>query len=134
ARKTGRILNLVTLAREVGAVDDSSGVHATGTAVVERAEAQRRLEDSRVEMLRGDAETDRCRASFLIGYCGEQQEAPCGLCDNCRAGLVEEPSEAAAVASFPVQSRVRHDEFGVGTVTDVEEDRLTVLFEEVGYR
>ena len=24
--------------------------------------------------------------------------------------------------------------FGVGTVTDVEEDRITVLFEDVGYR
>jgi ATP-dependent DNA helicase RecQ len=29
---------------------------------------------------------------------------------------------------------VRHDEFGGGTVTDVEDDRLTVLFDEVGYR
>ena len=37
-------------------------------------------------------------------------------------------------AAFSVQSRVHHDEFGDGTVTDVEEDRVTVLFEEVGYR
>jgi ATP-dependent DNA helicase RecQ len=29
---------------------------------------------------------------------------------------------------------VRHDDFGDGVVTDVEQDRLTVLFEDVGYR
>ena len=27
-----------------------------------------------------------------------------------------------------------HAEFGAGMVTDVEEDRLTVLFDDVGYR
>ncbi|WP_110180762.1 RecQ family ATP-dependent DNA helicase [Nocardioides solisilvae] len=134
ARKTGRILNLVTLAREVGAIDDSSGVHATVSAVVERAEAQRRLEDSRVEMMRGYAETDRCRSSFLVGYFGEHQEDPCGLCDNCVAGRAGESVVADADAPYPVQSQVRHDEFGAGTVTDVEEDRLTILFEDVGYR
>lgn len=134
ARKTGRILNLVTLAREVGAIDDSSGVHATVTAVVERAEAQRRLEDSRVEMMRGYAETDRCRSSFLVGYFGEQQEEPCAQCDNCRNGRAEEAVAADTEAPYPVQSQVRHAEFGPGTVTDVEEDRLTVLFEDVGYR
>ena len=35
---------------------------------------------------------------------------------------------------YAVQSVVRHEQFGVGTVTDVVDDRLTVLFEEVGYR
>jgi ATP-dependent DNA helicase RecQ len=40
----------------------------------------------------------------------------------------------AADAPFPVQSVVHHEEFGDGTVTDVEDDRLTVLFEDVGYR
>jgi ATP-dependent DNA helicase RecQ len=29
---------------------------------------------------------------------------------------------------------VRHEEFGPGVVTDLEEDRLTVLFDDVGYR
>jgi ATP-dependent DNA helicase RecQ len=29
---------------------------------------------------------------------------------------------------------VRHEEFGTGIVTDVEADRLTVLFDDVGYR
>jgi ATP-dependent DNA helicase RecQ len=29
---------------------------------------------------------------------------------------------------------VRHDEFGAGVVTDLEEDRITVLFDDVGYK
>lgn len=29
---------------------------------------------------------------------------------------------------------MRHEEFGTGTVTDLEEDRVTVLFDDVGYR
>ena len=29
---------------------------------------------------------------------------------------------------------MRHGEFGTGIVTDVEVDRLTVLFDDVGYR
>ena len=36
--------------------------------------------------------------------------------------------------SYAVQGRVRHDDFGDGIVTDMEEDRLTVLFDDVGYR
>jgi ATP-dependent DNA helicase RecQ len=38
------------------------------------------------------------------------------------------------VGEFPIQAKVRHREFGVGVVTDVEEDRITVLFDDVGYR
>ncbi len=37
-------------------------------------------------------------------------------------------------ARFRLQSHVRHEEFGQGTVTDLEEDRITILFEDVGYR
>ena len=33
-----------------------------------------------------------------------------------------------------MQDAVRHPEFGHGTVTDMEDDRVTVLFEDVGYR
>ena len=41
---------------------------------------------------------------------------------------------AEAVAGGEDGDRVRHPEFGHGTVTDVEDDRVTVLFEDVGYR
>ena len=72
------------------------------------------------------------RADFLVGYFGEDVTRLCGNCDNCRSGTAEEP--VTEHAAFALQSRVRHDEFGPGIVTDLEEDRLTVLFEDVGYR
>ena len=68
-----------------------------------------------------------------MGYFGEQVEELCGVCDTCEAGVAE-PLATARDGRFSVQARVEHDEFGVGTVTDVEEDRITVLFEDVGYR
>jgi len=37
-------------------------------------------------------------------------------------------------AGFPLQSHVRHEEFGEGTVTDLEGDRITVLFDDAGYK
>jgi ATP-dependent DNA helicase RecQ len=102
------------------------------SAVVARAEAYRRLQGSRVDMMRGYAETDRCRSAYLLAYFGEPAEALCGHCDNCRDGVAGE--ESADHDVFRLQSRVTHDEFGDGVVTDVGEDRVTVLFEDVGYR
>ena len=127
-RKAGRLLNLVALAEETGATEDDLVDAAVGLA-----EARRSLERSRVEMMRGYAETDRCRADFLVGYFGEELAGRCGVCDNCRAGVAPDPG-AERRGRFPVQSRVRHEEFGGGTVTDVEDDRMTVLFDDVGYR
>jgi ATP-dependent DNA helicase RecQ len=129
-RKAGRLLNLLD---EVRQGDGPAGAgKRVAAAVVERAEAHRKLEESRVEMMRGYAETDRCRSAYLLAYFGEATEAVCGMCDNCRNGIAGD--EVAEHATFRLQSRVTHDEFGHGVVTDVEEDRLTVLFEEVGYR
>jgi ATP-dependent DNA helicase RecQ len=126
-RKAGRILNLLELVRQ--SRPDADPVDS----VIELAESHRRLERSRVEMVRAYAETDRCRAEFLVGYFGERLEHRCGVCDCCRAGTAAEPAELAD-APYAVQDHVRHEEFGPGVVTDVEEDRLTVLFEEMGYR
>lgn len=130
-RKAGRILNLLELVRQ------SRSEQADGTdlaaAVIELAESHRQLERSRVEMMRQYAESRRCRAELLVGYFGEQQEERCGRCDNCLAGVAPVPGDGAGT-SYAVQGRVRHTEFGDGVVTDVEDDRLTVLFDDVGYR
>jgi ATP-dependent DNA helicase RecQ len=130
-RKAGRLLNLVEQVEQTGGRLDAGG--ETIDAVVERAEAHRRLQQSRVDMMRGYAETDRCRAEFLLGYFGEELSDLCGTCDNCREGVATagRPSQDDA---YPLQSQVRHEEFGSGTVTDLEEDRITVLFDDVGYR
>jgi ATP-dependent DNA helicase RecQ len=131
ARKAGRILNLLQLVVETGGRLDAGA--ETVDAAVERAEAQRKLEESRVEMMRGYAETARCRVDFLLAYFGEQAEDLCGICDNCRAGVATQ-AVTDEDAGFPLQSQVHHEEFGDGTVTDLEEDRVTVLFDDVGYK
>ena len=130
-RKTGRILNLLEQVAETGGRIDAGSKSAD--AVTELAQAHRKLQESRVDMMRGYAETDRCRAEFLLGYFGERVSGLCGHCDNCLAGVAPEPSSDEDSA-FPLHSRVGHEEFGEGIVTDLEEDRLTVLFDDVGYR
>ena len=132
-QKTGRLLNLLGLARQTADPGHRPSDAELVTAAVEHAEAQRRLEESRVEMMRGYAETTRCRADFLLSYFGEEPDELCGACDNCVAGIAV-ASIADDDAPYPLQSEVRHEEFGAGTVTDIEEDRITVLFADVGYR
>jgi ATP-dependent DNA helicase RecQ len=127
-RKAARILDLRAVAEHVS----SEHVDADEVdAVVARAEAQRALDRSRVDMMREYAETRRCRMEFLLGYFGDDDRRPCGRCDNCRSGIATEP---APEGPFGVGEHVRHEEFGSGMVTDVESDRVTVLFEDVGYR
>jgi ATP-dependent DNA helicase RecQ len=123
ARRVGRILNLV---EEVVDDDPPSLIDA----VLEQAEAHRTLERSRVEMMRAYAETQRCRSDFLLGYFGEDVNRLCGTCDNCRDGV----AEVASAPPAELEGRVLHDEFGEGTVMDVEDDRVTVLFDDAGYR
>jgi ATP-dependent DNA helicase RecQ len=122
-RKAAQILDLHDQA-DPDAVDP---VHA----VVRLAEARRALDRSRVDVVREYAETRRCRMEFLLAYFGEPERSLCGRCDNCVAGLASEPDPEGPYA---VGGRVTHQEFGAGLVSDVEEDRLTVLFDDVGYR
>ena len=126
-RVAGRIRNLV-------ADVEAAGAHPVEVEdVVARAEALRQLERSRVEMMRGYAETDRCRMEFLVAYFGDRLRDLCGHCDNCRAELAEPPPEEDALP-WALQSRVAHETFGSGLVTDHVEDEITVLFDEAGYR
>jgi ATP-dependent DNA helicase RecQ len=102
-------------------------------AARELAEHHERVDQSRVEMMRGYAETTECRRQFLLGYFGEQLEEPCGNCDNCSAGLSQEQPDDEDTP-FPVETPVEHAEWGPGVVMRIEEDRLVVLFDEVGYK
>ncbi len=126
-RALGRILNLLADA-------DISDPPAASAYALKRAEGHQRLERSRIEMMRGYAETDQCRRQFLLGYFGEQLDEPCHNCDRCAAGTAQEEGDQPADLPFELQSRVRHEEFGPGVVMSYEEDRVTVLFEEAGYR
>jgi ATP-dependent DNA helicase RecQ len=95
------------------------------------ARHHRSVERSRVEMMRHYAEMTDCRRRFLLQYFGEEVSRACGHCDNCEAGR-STPVLPAGI--FTPGERVRHREWGQGLVIESESDRLTVLFDEYGYR
>lgn len=110
---------------------DTSPEHAVDEAV-EVAEAHQRLLRSRIEMIRGYTETADCRRQYLLGYFGEQLAQMCGYCDNCRAGTShEQPRQGGG---YRPDTCVRHERWGSGVVLRTEEDRVTVLFADGGYR
>jgi ATP-dependent DNA helicase RecQ len=106
---------------------------AAAAAARELAAQREKVDQSRVEMMRGYAETTDCRRQFLLGYFGEQLDGPCGNCDNCSSGLSLTQAEIDDIP-FPVETPVEHSEWGNGIVMRVEEDRIVVLFDEVGYK
>ncbi|WP_222264550.1 RecQ family ATP-dependent DNA helicase [Modestobacter marinus] len=137
-----RDLNLLEQAGAVVLDDDGTASPAPGApspgeaAAAARALAEHRIrvDESRIEMMRGYAETTGCRRQFLLGYFGEQLDEPCGNCDNCSDGLVQQQSTADRDHPFPVDTAVEHAEWGPGVVMRHEGDRVVVLFEEVGYK
>ena len=79
------------------------------------------------------AETTNCRGQALLAYFGEHLSKRCGHCDNCADGSVDAIADPEA-EPYPVHSTVRHPEWGDGMVLRYEADRMTVLFDEVGYK
>ena len=139
-----RLAGLVNLLEQAGALevqpdgaivcaDDAPEPREAAEAAVEVADAHRRVEQSRVDMMRAYAETTGCRRQFLLAYFGETLDEPCGRCDTCAAGTAEEAPDAGS-SPYPLQSKVSHATWGEGVVMRYEGDRIVVLFEEVGYR
>lgn len=133
----------VNLLEQAGAVDTTADGHLhyidpdlpVDEAVeraVDVAETHQRLIRSRIEMMRGYAETTGCRRQYLLSYFGDQLAQPCGNCDTCEAGTAEEIS--AHNAEFTRGASVRHVEWGHGVIMSIERDRLTILFDDVGYK
>ncbi len=139
-----RLAGLVNLLEQAGAVevtadgaiaeqDDALQPQQAAEAAVEVAESHRRVERSRVEMMRGYAETLGCRRQYLLAYFGERRDEPCGNCDTCEAGTATEQPDVES-SPFPLQSTVTHKQWGEGVVMRYEGDRIVVLFEDVGYK
>ncbi|MDP9384877.1 MAG: ATP-dependent DNA helicase [Actinomycetota bacterium] len=117
-----------------GEIAEAPEAPARDEAVAEalEIEEQRRTFDrSRVDMMRGYAETTECRRAFILSYFGEPYDPPCGNCDNCDAGLSEAPPDDVP---FAVGARVRHGSWGEGVVQRYDEEAMVVLFDDVGYK
>jgi len=140
----GRVAGLVNLLEQVGALT----VQADGTllrganerhpreaaqAAAEVSDGHRKVEQSRVGMMRAYAETSGCRRQFLLAYFGETMDEPCGRCDTCAAGTAREQVDVTS-SPYALQSRVSHAVWGSGVVMRYEGDRIVVLFDDVGYR
>jgi ATP-dependent DNA helicase RecQ len=118
-----------------GAVDNPApiaGIAQVAEEAAQEQEAHHQFDQSRIEMVRGYAELRDCRRTYILNYFGEERDGPCGHCDNCDAGRVA--AQPAGSEPYPLNSRVAHREWGDGTVMRYEGDKMTVLFDSVGYR
>ncbi|MGM9472560.1 RecQ family ATP-dependent DNA helicase [Pseudarthrobacter sp. YS3] len=153
-----RVTALVNQLEEVGAVSTGKrGIRLASKAklpalvqlAVERSQERQRVDQSRLNMMRGYAETDGCRRQFLLGYFGEDLPKPCGNCDVCAEAAARQDAAqesrkndggGAALQPddgdlpFPLQSTVTHKAWGPGLVMRYEDDVITVLFEQEGYK
>jgi ATP-dependent DNA helicase RecQ len=143
-RKVGQLLALL---EQVGAASAGAGgkfraarncpepAAAADLAVAEAARFQT-VQRSRIDMMRHLAETTGCRGQALLAYFGEHLDRPCGHCDNCLDGssAAVEAIAPTSAEPYPVHSTVRHTEWGDGMVLRYEGDRMTVLFDGVGYK
>ncbi|TDC43149.1 RecQ family ATP-dependent DNA helicase [Micromonospora sp. KC213] len=140
ARKLGQYLALLEQVgaaqprarQKIGAPRYSPTPVDAARAAVAEAERRQTVTRSRTDMMRAFAETTACRGQTLLAYFGEQMSAVCGHCDNCHEGTSR--ADDGAVGPFPVHSQVRHPEWGTGLVLNYVDDRMTVLFDEVGYK
>lgn len=141
-RSLGRLLGLLRDADVLSGSDDDlhagdlTPAEAASRAVAE-ADARQRIEHSRAQLMQEYAETGMCRRQFLLGYFGEELPAPCGNCDTCSSGSAQRWADEHDVGieeAFPLSARVRHETWGPGIVMHTEADRLTVFFDEAGYK
>jgi ATP-dependent DNA helicase RecQ len=139
-RKLGQFLGLL---EEVGAAATGEGnkLRAPWFAPLPAAAAEAALagyarrqvvQRSRTDMMREMAESRGCRTQTLLAYFGEAMTKPCGHCDNCHAPPPAAPAKQKTL--FDVHTRVRHAEWGGGMVMGYDEDRMMVLFDDVGYK
>jgi ATP-dependent DNA helicase RecQ len=136
-----KLTNAVNLLEEAGAVSSCrKGLRADGrdadaavSAALHVVEMRERVDQSRVEMMRGYAETRSCRRQFLLSYFGQTLAGPCGNCDRCLdSGQVGDTT--VAEPALTINTPVQHRDWGDGVVIGGDTDRVTVLFDQYGYR
>jgi ATP-dependent DNA helicase RecQ len=81
-------------------------------------DAQKRIEQTRLQALLGFCESPGCRRRALLDYFGERLDQPCGNCDTCRSpGETWDASVAAQKALAAVYRTGQR--FGAGHLIDV---------------
>jgi len=94
--------------------------------------------DALVEYMQGMS----CRGQRIQAYFGEPAPKVCGHCDNCATGAAREVAAISSARARPrrntpplvalvttnVGQRVKHRRFGLGTVTAVDGQSVTVAF------
>lgn len=133
--RTGRSRAAVTNAlAELRALGVEPGDPLDRDALEARHRRRTRIVAARGRALETYLHDERCRWQLLASYYGEAGD-PCGACDRCRAAGADHRAEAPTPADSPDPGdRVRHDEFGAGTVTLVDGDVLEVAFDDAGPR
>lgn len=134
-RKLTNAINLLEQARAVtshrnGFAASAEDQETALSRAVEVAAGSERIDRTRIEMIRGYAETRSCRRRDLLAYFGQTLSDPCGNCDRC-ADHEPVPTDGPPL---PVDTHVEHRQWGSGVVIGGESDRVTVLFDEYGYR
>ena len=137
-----RLTNAINLLEAADAIRSTrKGLYCKGIqprsaveAAIEVVEARESVDRSRVEMMRGYAESRHCRRQFLLSYFGQPLPGPCGNCDRCRDGEGAADEDTGRQSAIPVDTTVSHREWGNGVVIGGDTDRVTVLFEDYGYR
>jgi ATP-dependent DNA helicase RecQ len=143
--RRGRALTqALNLLEQAGFVSSGRrGFIATGGSADQAVEGARevaatteRIDKSRVEMVRAYAEGGGCRRQHLLAYFGDHLDEPCGNCDLCRGEeqTVGAGTTSTAPPAIPVDTRVEHREWGGGVVLEGDDERITALFDEYGYR
>jgi ATP-dependent DNA helicase RecQ len=136
ARQLRRVANALLA---VGAIaEDRRGVRRARSdepeqlarQAIELAEQHQAMAASAVELVRRYAETQSCRRRLVLELLGEPARMPCRNCDNCDAGHGGEVVDVPFALGSPVQ----HPTFGRGVVEQYEQDRITVLFAEHGFK
>ena len=112
--------------RWTGRMSVAAALEASDAETVRETEIER----TRLTMMRRYAEHTGCRRSFLLTYFGQDYPGPCGNCDN---DLGSTEADRAGLP-FAVGARVVSERWGEGTVQRYDEDEVTVLFDDHGYR
>lgn len=109
------------------------------TVSLDAEEHRAAYDRSRLEMMRGYAESAACRRQYILAYFGEDEAGErCAMCDN---DMTDQQSQRVVVTDteqtptpFSVGMRVAHTAWGEGEILRVNGDTFTVLFDTVGYK